>query len=265
MTYLNLVMRAASLAAGMLLIAGCPDKGAETDTDSGSATDADPTTGGATTTATDGVVTGETPTTTDDGGTMGGTQGATEGTTASEPTTTDPGTTTGGTTGGGSAEFEASCAAACDKLLACPLPPPIPPLFPDLESCVAECVASVDPGADPACFEATAAANNCFAGFTCDQLVDAFVNEELGECTDEQEAADAVCLTCESFGSDGPNGCSIGLTCPGLATEEYVCEGDTCTCVTDGIPGATCPADDFCSLDFDAQRAAGLACCGVEF
>lgn len=257
--------RATGLAAAVLLLSGCPDKEDLTATDSASGSVTDGGTG--TTGATDGATTGssgETPTT-GDGGTMGGTQGGMS--TSGEPQTTGvvPDTTTAGTTGGVvDPELEASCAALCDKFFECP---GFPPLFPDKPSCVASCVESVE-GGDQACIDATVTFQECVGAFSCPELLDAFDNDNLGECQAAADAADAACVSnvCEGFGGVGPNGCSIGQSCPNMPMQEYSCEGDTCTCLLDGLPtGVTCPAQGFCDLDTAGQNQAAFDCCGFEF
>lgn len=259
--------RAAGLAAAVLLLSGCPDKEEQTGTDSDSGAVTDAVTGGMSTTSATSGGTSENPTTTQDGGTMGGTEGGVS--TSGEPQTTGvvPETTTDGTTGGVvSPELEASCGAVCDKFVECPLPPPLPPLFPDKATCVMECIGSAE-GADQACVDATVTFNECVGTFTCAELLDALMSEDLGKCADAQQASDMACAgnVCESFGGAGDTGCSIGKACPNEPMQEYSCEGDTCTCLVDGVSnGVTCPANGFCDLDFDAQSQAAFDCCGFE-
>lgn len=258
--------RAASLAAAVLLLSGCPDKEEVTATDSGSGSVTDGGTGGmSTTSATDG-----TGSTSSDNPTGGGTMGGTEGglSTSGDPQTSGvPDTTTAGTTGGVvDPAVEASCESACDKFFACP---GLPPVYPDKASCVADCVGSVDGGADQACIDANVAFNECIGSFTCEELTTALMNEDLGKCADAQAAVDMVCVsnTCEGFGSvGGDNICSVGQTCPNMPMQEYSCDGDTCTCLVDGAPnGTTCPANGFCALDTAGQNQAANDCCGFQF
>ena len=259
--------RAASLAAAVLLLSGCPDKEEGTATDSGSGSVTDGGTGGmSTTSATDGVVTGSTSDNPTGGGTMGGTEGGAS--TSGDPQTSgNPGTTSAGTTGGVvDPAVEASCEMACDKFFACP---GLPPVYPDKAACVVDCTSNVDPGADQACVDASVAFNDCIASFTCDELSTALMTEDLGKCADAQAAIDMVCVgnTCEGFGSsDGANACSVGQSCPNMPMQEYSCDGDTCTCLVDGVSnGTTCPAGGFCQLDTPGQNQAALDCCGFQF
>ena len=254
--------RATSLAAAVLLLSGCPDKEEQTATDSASGTGTDGGTGDITTSATDGIVTGSTSDNPTGGGTMGGTEGGASTTGTPDSTSGEPGTTSSGTTGGVvDPALQSSCEAICDQFFTCP---GFPPVFPDQASCVADCVSSVD-GGDPACVDATVALNECAAGMTCQELIDALMSENLGKCQPAQDAADMACAgnTCEGFGGVGPNGCSIGQACPNMPMVEYSCEGDTCTCLVDGVSnGTTCPANGFCDLDDPGQIQAANDCCG---
>ncbi len=258
--------RVTSFAAAVVLLSGCPDKEEVTATDSGSGGVTDGGTSNASTTsATDGVVTGSTsgdnPT---GGGTMGGTEGGLS--TSGDPQTSGvpDTTTTAGTTGGVvDPALEAACGMACDKFFECP---DLPPTFPDQASCVADCVGSVDGGASQDCIDANVAFNECIATFTCEELINALMTENLGKCMDAQNAVSMACpdMACEGFGSvGGDNVCSVGQSCPNMPMQEYSCDGDTCTCLLDGVSnGTTCPADGFCALDSNAQIQAANDCCG---
>lgn len=249
-------VRAAGLSAAFVLLTGCPDKEEQTASDSDTAAVTDGGTGGNSTTsgATD------TPTTTQDGGTMGGTGGMTTGEVMTGGQT-DP--TAGQTTDGPMGDVTPSCEAACDKIFSCP---DVMTPYPDKASCVAGCADSVE-GADAACVDANIAMNTCILDYTCAELDDAFNNGNLGKCEAQAAAAEEACAgsVCEGFGGIGENGCSIGKSCPEEPTEEYSCEGDTCTCLVDGVSnGTTCPASGFCDLDYDAQVQAAFDCCGFE-
>lgn len=271
LTFFELKGRVAGLAAAALLLTACEGKPGDTD----GATETSP---GSTSTGTtsEGPTTGTADTTdTDTGGTMGGTSttSPTTGepgtstmggqTTADATTTTSAGTTTDtgtGTTGGPTDEDLAeACLAACEKFFACIDNPP----FPNVEACMNEC--GMAAGEEASCVEAYTALNNCLAGLDCPQFEDAFVNEEFGPCTDEFEALDGACPVCEGFGGGGPDGCSIGQQCSNQPLQEYVCEGDTCTCMVDGQAQKSCPADGFCALGFEAQAEAANSCCGFDF
>src|SRR5690606_20950629 len=189
---LHTLTRAACLALAMSTLAACPEAKSETD----SATDATTTSAEQTTTTT----TGDVPTTSESTvsptsiGTLteamsgtGTTSPTTEGTTANttvdvETTTasTTEGTTEGtSTTGAIPEELEGACQSACDKFFECIPQPP----FPDLDTCVAECAGAL--GMGPTCLEHTVAFNSCIGEMSCDELEDAFVNEEFGPCEDE--------------------------------------------------------------------------------
>ncbi|HEY8379111.1 MAG TPA: hypothetical protein VIK91_21610 [Nannocystis sp.] len=209
---------------------------------SGSSTTA-PTTGTPDTTT--GETTGET-TTTGDGTTASTTEGTTEG-------------TTGGTTGALPEGLEGSCVAACETFYECVDQPP----FPNKAECVLECMAAA--GDKQSCAEAYTVFNHCLAMLDCAQFEKAYEEYEFGPCDDEFVAVLTACPACEGYGAmGGPDECLIGQQCPNEPAEEYHCFGDTCTCMLDGQPGNTCPADGFCGLDFDAQRQAANACCGFD-
>lgn len=261
---LHTITRAACLVAAMSTLAACPpEKSTETDSATGeptsepSTSDA-PTTGGPTSGLTEtsiGTLTeGMSGTTTTE--TMGG---ATEG-------TTDDGTTTvtsdGTTTTGGMIpeELNEACLAACETFFMCIPQPP----FPDVETCQAGCADSLGEG--PTCLADTVALNHCLAALNCEEFEDAFMNEEFGTCEDEFLAADAGCAQCAGFGSQGPDGCSVGQQCGDQPAQEFACQGDTCTCLVDDEPTGTCPAPaGFCEADEAAQAEAAFACCGFEF
>ena len=271
--------RAACFAAAMSTLTGCPGKEAETDSDSATASDS--ATGGPTT----GPTTGETPTTsgatTEDSdttltGAMSGTTtgtattgetigGTTVGTTADVETgttaLTTEGTTEGTTTGEMIPEaLDEACQAACENFFACLPQPP----FPDVDACKGECAGAL--GSGPTCLEDTVAFNNCIGDMTCEQLEDAFVNEEFGPCTDEFEAMQIGCQVCDGFGSGGPNACSLGQQCPGEPKQEFSCVGDTCTCLVDDQAVGTCPAPAaICDGDEATLAMAANDCCGFEF
>jgi len=275
-------LRAVLLAACTLTLAACPEGGKETEsgtvteattdagTESASSTD---TTGNTPTsgTPTEGTMTGamSDSTTTDDASTetastsetMGGvtttTVSTTEGTTA-----VDTDTDTEGDTGVVPPELQGACVAACDKFYECiPMPP-----FPDEATCAAECAGSLGEG--EGCLEATVAFNLCVGEFTCDELDTALADEEFGPCADEFETMNTSCVAslCEGFGSsNGADDCSIGQMCEGSPTEEFHCEGDTCTCLVDDVADSECDAPaNFCELDFADQAAAAFDCCGFE-
>lgn len=170
--------------------------------------------------------------------------------TTADPTeaTTDPTGETG--------DVPAACEAMCTKMDDCFEMPEQPH-----DECVSDCVGAF---AGPECPAAAAAFWQCVAGLTCEELL-VFIDEgPTDKCVEELGAVDTVCSECAIIGSgDGGDSCSLGRECDGL--EEYVCEGDTCTCTEDGVPGTTCPSRGFCAADFDAQAEAAQDCCGWDW
>jgi len=205
------------------------------------------------------------------GGTLGGSEGGSTGTTTTTTTTSgDPsstsatsaeGSSTGfsssGSTGGTiPPELDAACMAACDKIFECVDQPP----FPSVDVCKQNCAMGVE-GAD--CIAASVEFNTCLGTLTCPQIIDALMNEQLGPCTDALDALQTACAACEGFGSVGMGGCSVGQQCPDMPPVEYQCEGNTCTCLVDGMPtGMTCPANGVCNQGGDAVTMAANECCG---
>lgn len=262
--------RAVCLAGAVATLAACGgdpgDTGGATNATAGESTTSTGTTSDAPTTgttsaATEGTMSGSSttaPTT--------GTPDTTTGETTCETTTTGDGTTasttegtTEGTTGALPEGLEGSCVAACETFYECVDQPP----FPNKAECVLECMAAA--GDKQSCAEAYTVFNHCLAMLDCAQFEKAYEEYEFGPCDDEFVAVLTACPACEGYGAmGGPDECLIGQQCPNEPAEEYHCFGDTCTCMLDGQPGNTCPADGFCGLDFDAQRQAANACCGFD-
>lgn len=244
-------------------LAGCPGK--EQETASGSEGSSGE---GSESESSVGTSTSGTPTT---GGTLGGSEGGSTGSTSATTTTTtttgdassSSATTVEGSTGlasstGGTIppELDAACMAACDKIFDCVDQPP----FPNVDVCKENCAMGVE-GAE--CLAASVEFNTCLGTLTCPSIIDALMNEQLGPCTDAFEALQTACAACEGFGSVGMGGCSVGQTCPNMPPVEYQCEGNTCTCLIDGMPtGMTCPANGVCNQGGDAVAMAANECCG---
>ncbi len=161
-----------------------------------------------------------------------------------DPNTTDP---TGGP------DLPTACEAMCTAMDNCFEEPEQPH-----DVCVSDCVNSF---AGPECPAVAAAFWQCVAGLTCEELLKFIDEGPTDKCIDEFGAVDEVCSECGIIGQgDGESNCSIGRECE--VTEEYVCEGETCTCTVNGEPGKSCPAEGFCMAGFDAQEKMAQTCCG---
>lgn len=257
--------RAAAAVACAVMMFGCPDKPEETASGTGSGSETE---GASVTSATGSGPTSDPTTSGGPGGTQGGTDGMTSttsqtsATTAMTSATSGPdGTSTGGgpgsSTGGGvPPEVEGACMAACDKIFECVKPPP----FPDVGVCTMNCAEGV---MGDECVAASVQFNTCLSQLSCPELIDAVMNEDLGMCMELLGNLEIACQGCAGTGSQGMGGCSIGQECPNQPPVEYVCEGDKCTCMVDGMPtGMTCPANGVCEQGQAALSAAANECCG---
>lgn len=165
---------------------------------------------------------------------------------------TDASAGTGEGTGAGG-EVEASCVAVCGAYDTC---------APELSgpSCVPDCVAGLAPPLAGPCVAAWVQFYGCLAALECPAL--------LGEapCPAEDAAITASCpeaeepCTVEIYPTSAKR-CSYQEVCPGEPTRGLDCANTTCTCITDGIEGATCPADGIC-LDTGELGTKMLTCCG---
>lgn len=234
--------------------AGCaPKEPGETDSaSSGSAGD-----------STAGDSTGVTPTSGGDGHSSTG-GGATEsaGSETAEPgtsTTAEPGTETGSTETGGGSAIEVACAKGCAHIFECDK---------DLPGTPADCnEGCVESWGGPECGDLGVAFIECLAAMSCPELVAFLEKDEPGVCADEAEAADAVCTagTCEMTAGGGRGGmCSIGRDC-GDGLQDFRCDGTTCTCVEDGVPGESCEDEGVCAMDTEVQAAVAQSCCGWDW
>lgn len=239
----------ASLSLALLLL-GCGDKASGTDsegegtgsgTDGASTTVALPTSGATDAGATDGGATG------------GMSDGVSE--------TGVPGSTTGPepTTGGASPDLMSSCMDACAHIIEC---------VPDLPGTVDDCMAGcLETWGGPDCGQAGLDLLACLVDMNCKQLQAYAEDDKPGVCAGAAEAADAVCggaATCSMGGSAGMNECSVSRECDGVV-EELQCDGETCVCVIDGEPGASCADEGVCALALDGQITAAEACCGFAW
>lgn len=242
----------------IFLLAACSPKSADTDDPTGSS---GPGTDGAEATSATG-----TPTTGDDPSppqmsagtapdpstsTSTGTSTTTAGTSA-----TSTSTTTGDDTGDGG--LPGACEAACKRWDMCE-----PGVVGPVDECIAACVG--DTGDDPGCAAASAAHLECVAGQSCEEALAALKGTST-TCLAEAEAVDAACsqVTCGGEIGGDDSTCELEQQC-GDVTQRYVCDVEVCTCKQEGAPDKQCPADGFCMLDSNEQRAAIEACCGWEW
>lgn len=248
------------LASTALLLA-CTPKSAETagDTDTSSAqtdgaevtsaTHGAPTTGAGTTTA--GPTTGPSHTA------ASSAEDTATGPATSTSTDTGTGTDTGDDTAGGG--LPGACAAICMRWDMCD-----PGSAGPVDACIADCLDGVD--VPSACAMATAAAWSCIAGLPCAEALKFLTpeGEPPTSCLREQQAADDACFDpgCGGEVSGGDDFCELEQDC-GDKVQNFHCDiqANVCTCTEDGVPGNQCPADGFCDLAPDEQRAAITACC----
>lgn len=268
LTYVHKISVRSVFVLALGVLAACPGKpnesGTDTDATDSDATDSAGTTSAATEDPTEANATEPTAVTAvsesatgTEGETVDSASTTVDPTVASEPTSatdTDP---TGETGEGPVAE----CMAACAHLAECV------PDFGDVAECTAECADTY--AGEPACADAGAALGTCLAGLSCPDLLKFLEEEEdSGLCKEELAATDEVCAPpCTMVAGIGEEGqCSLGRSCSDQPLEDYVCDGETCTCEVDGVPGASCPAEGFCSLESsEEQTAAVVACCGFDW
>ena len=255
--------------ASFTLLLACTPKPADTDGESSSSfadTDgAEATSVTAATAATAGPTTSgtaTTPTTEADtassgtGDTHGGST-TSPGATTGIPSTTgfEPSTSTGGDTEGG---LPGACGAVCAHWDMC-----APGTVGPVEQCTASCSnGSQEPSG---CAEAMTIKLNCVAGLSCEEALK-FFDGEPTSCLEEANAADRACidLGCGGEVGGGMETCELQQDCEG-EKQQYVCDGDTCTCIENDVPAQTCASEGFCALDSLEQREAIAACCGWEW
>ncbi|MCY1059215.1 hypothetical protein [Nannocystis sp. SCPEA4] len=238
-------------AAAIVLLTACPEKGAD------SATDTEATTAPTTTTE---------PTTTD-ATTMADATTAADATTTMESTTTATPTTepsTDGTTGdpatceADGTSLAASCAAMCSNFSNCDDADP--------NACTESCVMNAFKPTQ-ACTCGSIAYNQCLAGLTCEELNDGAAAGPDSPCFGPAASYVVGCGDCISqpeFIAD--DRCVAILECPDVISVSFVCAEGTCTC-NDGMTDyKTCPDPGVCAgMDPAAFNAAASECCGVPF
>lgn len=162
------------------------------------------------------------------------------------------GTGGGGSGTGGGNDAEASCAALCGAYDTC---------APELAGpdCLTDCVGGIAPPLPAVCAAAWVELYTCLAALDCDAL--------LGDapCPTEDAAVAASCPgsgTCSvEIDSATAKRCSYQEVCPGEPTRGLDCSNATCTCIVDGVEGASCPSDGICTNTGELGSKM-LACCG---
>jgi hypothetical protein len=171
-----------------------------------------------------------------------------DGTTDDSPTSEDP----------PEPDRVALCEALCERAIECEADG-----WPPLAECVADCV---DDTHAAVCADKLVEAWACLAGLTCEALLATF-DGEPGECAGlfadfAEGCAQAGCDF--AGGGDFETFCTVQQTC-GEVTREYSCMQETCQCLENGEPGASCPAEGLCLMeDVEAQILAAEACCGWD-
>jgi hypothetical protein len=131
-------------------------------------------------------------------------------------------------------------------------------------NCVDSCIEYHDE-LEGACLGFEQELTGCIAGLTCnelDQLLEEF--PEPYPCQTEQEQ---ICEApiCEAGvgGGEEPGECSFQYSCPDEPVYEVVCDGDSCTCLEDGVEVGGCSeAVDFC--EEVGEPGPANDCCGWD-
>jgi hypothetical protein len=248
------------LISALALLAACTPKPADTESDTGDTGDTGTTASGG---AEETSATAPTTTTAEPGTASQSTQDATGGTTGDpDPTTATTATvTTANPTDEPPETLPGACEVLCNVLVECGQGPPGP-------DCIEGCIGEEEPGTE--CAMLLADLWLCVADLTCEQL-EQFMETETEFCLAEIEAHDSTCGDggCGMFAGGGSGSCSVGLSCEGLE-QEYRCEGDTCTCIENEVPGVTCPNPGLCGEDegepdFGGLESAAQMCCGWDW
>ena len=253
-----------------LVFAACGDGKTDTDSSTGGASTG---TTGAATDSTIGVSsepsTGEVVTDGTAEGTGGGTSvdpnptDVTEASVTSDAPSTGGGTDPGGTTepdettGGVDPGIAGACMQLCVQAVECRL-------MANVEACTAECSEGFGGGMGQ-CKQAAGAFLECAAGLDCEQLAALFIEEDAGPCAPQQAELAMQCQGEDCVGSAGSNRegteCSLTSECEGQPKLEMQCDTEICTCLSDGEPGPTCPAEGICMMTEQIGEKAA-ACCG---
>lgn len=154
---------------------------------------------------------------------------------------------------GDAGDPQTSCAALCGAYDTCA------PELGGME-CLTTCVEGIAPPLEMACAAAWVQLYTCLAALDCEALL------AEGSCPDEHATIAASCpeigepCTIE-IDSTSAKRCSYQEVCPGQPTRGLDCVNTTCTCVVDGVEGATCAADGICTNTGELGTRM-LACCG---
>lgn len=139
---------------------------------------------------------------------------------------------------GAASDAETGCAALCGAYDLC---------APELSGpdCIPGCVEGIAPPLPETCAAAWVQFYTCLAALSCEAL--------LGDapCPAENAAIDASCAESEpctiETDSTTAKRCSYQETCTDQPTRGLECINATCTCIIDGVDGATCPSDGICT------------------
>lgn len=154
---------------------------------------------------------------------------------------------------GDAGDAQASCAALCGAYDTCA------PELGGME-CLTTCVEGIAPPLEMACAAAWLQLYTCLAALDCEALL------AEGSCPGEHATIESSCpgvgepCTIE-IDSTSAKRCSYQELCPDLPTRGLDCVNTTCTCVVDGVEGATCAADGICTNTGELGSKM-LACCG---
>ena len=227
-----------------LLLGACP--GEKNDTDAAT----EPSTSG-----------GDTASATESGSS---TDGAPDPTTSGSPTTaattgesesTSPGETS---TSAGELPEATTCQKYCVMLAKCVGLTPE-----EAATCPEDCEAELAE-LEGECRVAAAAATDCQAGLTCQQIDDIEQGKE-GPCTDEAIAQDDACgfgNSCSVGGGGGGSMCEWTRECTGEPTLTMRCTEAACECLADEVKFGECAFEPVCD-DPTLLEAMAKSCCGI--
>lgn len=154
---------------------------------------------------------------------------------------------------GDAGDAETSCAALCGAYDTCA------PELGGME-CRTTCIEGIAPPLAEACAAAWVQLYTCLAALDCEALL------AEGSCPTENAAIEVACPPLDEpcmveTDSTSAKRCSYQEVCPGEPTRGLDCVNATCTCIVDGVEGATCAADGICTNTGELGTRM-LACCG---